>query len=99
MLREPGSGEDAFRLMEAQKAAAGEEADGQGQKKKENCRELISLDVFHGLLNQKEPEQKERQDKNRRGLAPEIFLAEEMPGQMHAQGEDNQKIDETHGFL
>ncbi|MDH7513800.1 MAG: hypothetical protein QHH14_12710 [Clostridiales bacterium] len=85
--------------MKAQKAASGEEADGQSQKKKESCRELISLDFFHGLFNQKEPEQKERQDKNRGGLAQEIFLAEEMPGQVSAQVKNYQKIDRAHGCL
>jgi hypothetical protein len=90
LLSEPGAREDRFSLVQAQETAAGEEADGQGQQKKEQRRELTSLDFFHGLFNQKEPEQEECQDKDSRGLAPEVFLAEEIPDQVKAQVEDHQ---------
>jgi hypothetical protein len=85
--------------MQAQKTAAGEEANGQRQQKKEERRELAPFDFFHGLFDQKEPEQEERQDKDCRGLVPEVFLAEEIPDEVQAQVEDDQKIDNTHVCL
>jgi hypothetical protein len=71
--------------MHGLEAAAGKEAEDTGQEEEESRRDCRPLDLVHRLLDQEEPEEKERQDENGPGLAPRLFLAEEMPEKMKAQ--------------
>jgi hypothetical protein len=70
--------------MHGPEASAGKVAEDTGQEEEESSRERRRLDSVHGLLDQEEPEEKEGQDESGPGLAPWLFLAEEMPEKMEA---------------